>query len=123
MIEFTIEPGYDKFWAEAEHLIVAHWNEVGNHRDVLTLNPRHEVYRALEVRGELDIIMAREDGVLKGYFFLLYTQHPRDVSVKMAMDDIMYLTPSARKNWAGYKMIKFALERAEAQGARIASFT
>ena len=123
MIKFSLELGYDNFWAEGKELIEAHWNEVGTHRDILTLNPQHEVYRILENQNQLEILTARHEGKMVGYFFLLFTNHPRDVTKILAHDDIIYIKPEFRKEWAGYKFLQFALERAIARGATIAAFT
>lgn len=123
MITFSIEPGYDKFYAEAEPLILEHWAEVGRHNDVLTLNIQHGVYQYLDANDMMDIIVARdEQGVMVGYFFLLLTKHPRDITKLLARDDITYVKPSHRRDWAGYKMLKFALNRAIERGAFVVSF-
>jgi len=122
MITYSWEPGYDKFYTEAKDLIAAHWNEVGSHRDILTLRPRHDVYRRLEDNGALEILVARDSGKMIGYFFLLFSPHPRDVEVVIAQDDIIYANPAYRREWVGYKLLKLAVSRATERGALLASF-
>jgi GNAT superfamily N-acetyltransferase len=120
MISFEWEKGYDRFYAEAEPLIRAHWNEVGTHRDILQLNPRHDAYRFLEKSGNLEMLVARCDGAIIGYFFLIFTQHPRDISKILAQDDIVYAKPEYRRQLLGFTLTKIALARAETRGFIVA---
>lgn len=121
MITFSWENNYDQFYAEAETLCKAHWNEVGSHRDVLPFNPRHEVYRHLSRTGTLKILVARDEKEMVGYFFLIFGPHPRSVEKTLAQDDIIYAKPEYRKHFLGFRLTKIAAETAQ-KHAHIVSF-
>lgn len=142
MITYAWERGYDAFWEEAHPLITAHWNEVGTHRDILTLNPRHDVYRKLESVNGLHILVARSDrtsdlllsdhssisadrnsdGPIIGYLFIIATSHPRDISARLVQDDIIYVRPEYRRFLVGFALLRRALLKARELDAKIVVF-
>lgn len=113
---------YDAFISEAWPLIEAHWNEVGSHRDILSLDPDHERYRKLEQIGALHILTARHGKRLVGYFFVLTVQHPRDRGALAGHDDVIYVTPEYRPRFVGARLIEHALERLDNLGCNIVFF-
>jgi GNAT superfamily N-acetyltransferase len=121
MISFAWETGYDEFYEEAKELILAHWNEVGTHREVLPFNPRHDVYRHLEKLRLLEMLVARDAEKIVGYFFIIYAQHPRSITKIIANDDVVYADPKYRGEMLGYRLTKLALERAK-RNAHIVAF-
>lgn len=121
MITIAEEFDYKKFYAEAHGLILAHWEEVGTHKDILSLNPNHEVYLHLQKVNKLIILTARNSsGRMVGYFTMIINIHPRDKSKIIAQDDAIYAAPSYRKEFLGYKLTKAALEIAELRADIIA---
>src|ERR1700743_3823161 len=110
MISFEGEKGYDKFFEEAEPLILSHWNEVGSHREILPFNPQHSVYRFLETAGRLFMLVARDEGRIIGYFFVIIAPHPRSITKTIANDDIVYASPEYRDQLLGYRLTKEALK-------------
>lgn len=103
---------YDQFLADAWPLIRPHWNEVGTFRGVLRLNPDHDRYRLIEMRGSLHILLARRAGEVVGYLFMLSTEHPRDKAAIVMRDDIFYVRPTVRRTNLGLRMIAEAVEYA-----------
>ena len=101
---------YESFIAEAAPMTLEHWSEVGSHRSVLRFNPNHDVYRALDRAGRLHILVARVDGQLAGYLFVITAPHPRDQQATLAKDDIFYAAPRYRRLRLGPLMIASALE-------------
>lgn len=113
---------YDAFFARARKLIQAHWNESGTFNEVLGFHPHHQIYRNAERMGALHILTAWSDGELVGYMTLFILDHPRDVTVKLVKDDVIYVRPDFRKFKVGWRMLELALERCEpyrAQGPLI----
>lgn len=121
MSDITLTWGarYDDFIMEAWPLIRAHWNEVGTHRNVLKLDPDHERYRKLEDAGILHILIARVDGKLAGYFFMLVTPHPRDRKATVGSDDIMYAVPAFRRHLIGPKMLGAVVDKMHELGVNV----
>lgn len=122
MIALKWDTTYDDFLAEARPLIENHWAEVGSHRDVLVLDPDHQLYRNLERAGRLHILTARVDGMLAGYLFVLIAPHPRDRSAVIGRDDIFYVVPEYRRLRLGPAMIEEALRYLDGR-AHIVMFT
>jgi hypothetical protein len=121
MIIISEETDYMKFYIEAQELILTHWEEVGTHRNVLSLNPNHEIYEHLERAGKLVILVARDSRLaLIGYFTMIINTHPRDKTKIIAQDDAIYASKPYRKEFLGYKLTKAALEIAEARADIIA---
>lgn len=122
LVSLTWGTRYDDFIAEAWPLIRAHWHEVGTHRDVLRLDPDHGRYRRLEEVGALHILVARVDGKIAGYFFMLITPHPRDRQATVGADDIMYAVPAFRRHRIGPRMLAAAMERCRQFDVNIVMF-
>lgn len=98
---------YTQFLDEAAALIVRHWNEVGQHRDILRLDPDHDRYLALERAGALHILVARDaTNRIVGYAFVIGpVPHPRDRAAMMGTDDIIYAEPMHRRRGVGIQMM------------------
>lgn len=125
MSEVTFEwnPRYPRFMVESAALVRDHWREVGSHRDVLKLNPSHDRYIAMQATGMLHILLARVDGKLAGYLFMLIAPHPRDQSARVAKDDLFYVAPQFRRLGLGPTMLEQAERYAAAAGVDILFLT
>ena len=110
---------YDDFIAEAWPLIRAHWHQVGSNRDILRLDPDHDVYRALESKKRLHILTARDGAAMAGYMFVLTIPHARDKSAMVGRNDIIYVDPKYRRHMVGPRMIEEALRHLESLGVDI----
>ena len=108
-VELSWGMPFDLWLGEASPMVRAHWQEVGSHRDVLSLQPQHELYRRAERAGALHILTARVDHDLAGYLFLLTMPHPRDRGAVLARDDIFYVSPRYRRLRLGVAMIEEAI--------------
>ena len=93
---------------EAQVLIQQHWQEIAMHKSKIKLNPNWAVYEALEATGRLSIFTARLKGQLVGYFCCVISQSLHYQDHIFAMNDVLYLSPSARRGWTGVGLIKFA---------------
>ena len=93
---------------EAQVLIQQHWQEIAMHKSKIKLNPNWAAYEALEASGQLSIFTARLKGELVGYFVTINTPNPHYKDHVFAANDVLYLSPIARRGWAGLGLIKFA---------------
>lgn len=96
------------FRAEAEPLLVRHWQEIALHRDLIPLAPDWPAYEALEAAGVLRIFTARDDGRLVGYFACFVRPHLHYCGHLFAVNDVLFLAPEHRRGWAGARLIRFA---------------
>ncbi len=122
MITFHWGMPYAEFFAEAIKLIKPHWLEVGSHRHVLSLNPDHARYMALEKAGMLHILTVRDSGKLVGYFFLTVMRHPRDQTWTLGNDELVYISPEYRESGVGLDMYREALKRLDDLQTNMAFF-
>jgi hypothetical protein len=94
--------------AEAGEMMKMHREELCLHDD-FELDPDWEFYFKASVMGMLVICTARQpNGKLIGYAAYQVTQNPHYREVKMAIQDVLFLTPGRRGMMAGYNLIKFA---------------
>jgi GNAT superfamily N-acetyltransferase len=107
-------PGFD----EAQKLLQLHWEEIAPYQDLFRLDPRVEVYQALQDNDALAIVTARDDGKLVGYFIMFCQRHPHYASTKVAVEDIKFLDQKYRGG-TGLKMIKFAERLARQLGCKV----
>ena len=123
VITYELGLKYDDFLVEARQMVVDHWNEVGSHREILSLNPNHDKYRALERAGVLSILAARDDGRLIGYLFLLVMRHMRDQDAVVGQHDAFYVIPEYRRHMVGPRLLVSALKIFDNSGVNIVLFT
>lgn len=105
VVTFSVE----SFSAAADsmrHLFAQHWQEIANYKDEIPLDIDYEQYRTLEDRGALFFLAARKANELIGYSIFFLARHPHYKSTLMAMNDVIYITPSERKGRTGIRLIK-----------------
>lgn len=109
-LKFTKEPLFP-FWDEAQDLFILHWKEIAQSKNAIKLEPDTDKYKQLEKAGVLEVFTARDNGKLVGYGVFITHQHLHYKSSKSADSDLLYLLPSHRNGWAGYRLIKFCFEQ------------
>lgn len=98
----------------------AHYDEVARLKAVLGRPDIDlEKYRELQRKGELALIGAYCGDAMVGYVFVVLSQHPHYKSVKVAVDDMHYLSPEYRQGMTGKTMLEVAEARARTMGAKV----
>lgn len=117
-VTFALEPLTDGLQAEIQPLLEAHWKEIA-HDLTIPLEPRWDIYHAMQATGTLKTFTARAEGKLVGYavFFLNHNMHY--ASSLQALQDILFITPSLRRGSLGTRLIKFAEEQLKAIGVQV----
>ncbi len=122
MITFRQEPGgpdmVENFIDEAMPLFEDHYLEIAKYKDV-PLDIDVTVYKVLEELGKLRVFTARDDDLLVGYAIYTVSPHPHYKGTIHAIQDILYLTPSYRKGRLGMKLISYADDRLQKEGAQV----
>ena len=105
---------------ELKSIVGLHWSEIGAFdRDNVPLDVDWDKYVAMEEVGVVKMLTVRSDGCLIGYYIAFVTFHPHYKQTLFADCDIMFLLPSYRKGFTGYKLIKKAEEYLFSIGVQI----
>ena len=106
MITYAIESFEDNL-PEFEPLLHDHYRELALNQDKVPLDPQYNVYFEREMCGQLIFVVAREEGVIIGYFigFIMPGLHYQ-TSLTCTMD-IFYIRKDKRDGRAGVKLFKF----------------
>ena len=103
---------------ELPPLFMKHWEEVALDRDVIKLAPDWIGYVALEAQGALQVVTARDDGKLVGYYFVFIRPNLHYRDSKTAFTDIFYLDPDYREGLNGLKLFTAMEGLLRAQGVQ-----
>lgn len=115
MTTFQLE-SVEKWAAECEPLVYAHWQELGLDLD-LEIAPDYSKMKALEDFGCFKVITARDDGKLVGYLLAVFSVHLHyRSSPPMFIVDAYYIAPAYRDG-TGARLIRFAETAARRLGA------
>jgi hypothetical protein len=124
-VVFAVESFAD-VWKEAQPLTRPHWEEIAKNKGLLRLNPDLDKYRRLDADGHLLLLTARAGGKLVGYFLWIIMAHPHYRHVRVAEEDLHFLSPEYRSGGHhgesrqyGYKLLEAARDAAIARGARL----
>lgn len=108
--------------AEIEHLMVAHWREIGG-TDAQPLDPDWDRFGQLEEAGVLAVLTARDRaGLLVGYVVHVVFGNLHYKTLIQAHDDAHYLAPRHRKGMAACRMFRAAEEMLQARGVEAVTY-
>lgn len=114
------EPFSDKLMAEVMPYLEAHYREIAWRQDVIPLDVDVERYRAMWEAGKVVIFVARkEDLTLVGYNVYFVIQHLHYKSTLYAMNDVLYVEPSARGAAIAAKMLRAAEDSLRQRGVKV----
>lgn len=107
-------------WADVEEelrpLAERHWQEMPFDLCV-PLNISSALYAELDRAGRLDIVTARADGRLVGYFLTFLGKHPH-YDLFMGSMDVYYLEPEFRRGTAGLQLFRAMEHSLRRRGVR-----
>lgn len=103
-------------------LLRAHWEEAEVDRHCVPLAVDWDHYREMEAAGTYRIISARDGGRLVGYSSFSLTRLARYMSSIVAIGDILYLAPEARRGWNGVRLIRATVNAMKESGAVRANY-
>lgn len=108
MLTFQFEKIDEALAAGASEMIWAHWEEADTDREEVPLSPDWPHYRRLEKAGGYRVVTARQDGRMVGYSTFFLNRHTRAMMTIMAVSDVLYLAPEARRGWNGVRLLREA---------------
>lgn len=116
MLTFQVERLSD-VRAEAEPLLLRHWDEIALNKDKVPLDPDWAMYERLESMGMVSLTTARDDGRLVGYYCNLIAGDPHYRSLKTAECDVYWVANEYRGAGVGARLIRASEANGIAMGA------
>jgi len=111
MITYQEESYKAMFTSEFRALTEEHWQEVGGfNKEKVKLSVNWDMYKALGKAGNLILYIIKYTDKVIGYCLFIKALHPHYRNTLIAENDILYLIPSFRKGYTGYKFLKYCVE-------------
>jgi L-amino acid N-acyltransferase YncA len=121
VITYQLEP-WDTYYRDCQALWLAHWDEIAVEKHRMPMRPDVAAYQRLEAAGQLQILVARDDGRMVGYLLTVIRPHLHYADVLCGFEDAYFLAKSHRRGMTGIKLIKEAIRHMQAAGAQKAFF-
>lgn len=118
MITFTVE-NWNDVKHEASLLWPLHWEEVGQNKTKMQLDPDIEKLDLLNSSGKFHIVIARDCGKLIGYHASIIDTHIHYKTILSAKGDLYWLAPEYRKGTTGIKLLKEVEKSLKARGVQV----
>lgn len=115
------EEGWEEVFLELAPIVYQHWLEVEDHKEEIPLEPDWLRYRELASGGFLTVITVRDDSALVGYSLILTMPSLHSKSVKLGVNDVVYLKPLYRKTGLGTSLFKKVEEVMKEKGVKLLS--
>ncbi len=91
---------------ELKPMLIKHWEELANNKDVRPLDPDYDTYITLNEAGLVRLFTARDDSNrLVGYFIFVVCNNLHYKTWKHANVDIYYIDPEYRNLGSGSEMV------------------
>lgn len=119
MITVQVERWKDVM-TEAIPLWTPHYEEVGQNKERMKLNPDIDRYDSLDKAGQLHIVTVRKDGKLVGYHAGIVTTllHYKDILINNS--DLYWVDPSCRgASGAAIKLFNEVARSSKARGVQV----
>lgn len=116
MITYSVEP-FPPFVEEVKPILQRHWEELALNKESVPLDPQYEVYLERDKRGEILLIVGRDQGRIVAYFigFIAPGLHYRRC-LTLTMD-IFYVVPESRGK-AGIALFRAVEDEAGRRGVK-----
>ena len=109
----------DEMLAEAQTLFDEHYEEIARNKHVMVLKPDEITYRKSEEMGSIFILSARQDDVLIGYSVNFVSNHLHYADLKLAQNDLLFISKEHRGGRVGLKLIKETEKHATSLGCKL----
>ena len=109
----------DEMLAEAQTLFDEHYEEIARNKQVMVLKPDEETYRKAEEMGTIFILSARQNDVLIGYSVNFVSNHLHYADLKLAQNDLLFISKEHRGGRVGLRLIKDTENHAKSLGCEL----
>lgn len=118
MITFAVETWKD-LADEILPLLAVHWEEVGQDKTRMVLDPDYKRYTELEETGALHVVTARREGKLVGYHVTIISRLLHYQTVLAGMSDIYWLQKDCRNGSAAIRLFQEVEKTTKARGVQV----
>ena len=118
MISFSVEKWHE-VKDEAAPLWPLHWEEVGQNKVKMQLDPDLDKLALLDARGMLHIVVVRDKGVLVGYHASVVDTLMHYRQILAAKGDLYWLAPEYRKGATGIRLLKEVERTLKLRGVQV----
>ena len=109
----------DEMLAEAQTLFDEHYEEIARNKQVMVLKPDEPTYRKAEEMGTIFILSARQNDVLIGYSVNFVSNHLHYADLKLAQNDLLFISKEHRGGRVGLRLIKDTENHAKSLGCKL----
>ncbi len=109
----------DEMLAEATTLFEEHYKEIARNKEVMKLKPDETTYRQMEEMRKIFIFSARQNDVLIGYSVNFVTNHLHYADLKLAQNDLLFISKEQRGGRVGLKLIRETEKHATLLGCKL----
>ena len=118
MIDITLAT-VDEMLAQANVLFEEHYEEIARNKQIMKLKPDEETYRKKESAQQIFILSARQDDVLIGYSVNFVTNHLHYADLRIAQNDLLFISKEHRGGRIGLKLIRETENHATSLGCKL----
>ena len=115
MISFCAETAVDTL-PYLKECFPLHWEELALNKDKVPLDPQYDLYLEREQRGELMLVVGRENGEIVAYFVGFVAPGMHYKTCLTLIMDIFYVMPKHRGKMTGIRLFKFVQQEAKNRG-------
>ena len=105
--------------AEAPILFEEHYEEIARNKQVMKLKPDEKTYYRMEDSDRIFILSARQDDVLIGYSVNFVIHHLHYADLKLAQNDLLFISKEHRGGRLGLKLIRETENHATTLGCKL----
>ena len=105
--------------AEASILFDEHYEEIARNKQVMKLKPDETTYYRMEDSTRIFILSARQDDKLIGYSVNFVIHHLHYADLKLAQNDLLFISKEHRGGRVGLKLIKETEKHATSLGCKL----
>lgn len=103
---------------EVQPLLIAHYEELTLHKDIVKLDPQWDQYALLEKMERFTVFTARDGGALVGYSAYFVNRHIHYAGLVHASNDVFYIDPAHRRGTTALRFLRHCEEQLRAQGVK-----
>ena len=100
-------------------LLLAHWHELGIHKDTVPLDPDYQLLINCCDAGRYRVWAAYDGKTLVGYWAWWIHPHPHYRSTLTAIDDAYILSPAYRRGTNGVRLFSTSLDALRELGVKL----